>query len=136
MRIATSRENTYITVTPELVSDMSSNRVVEIINGRGLQVSSFFEDIIFPVLDEFHLDMDEGELHLTFSETVNANSFDVTQITLQDGRTDLMNKTRQLTQESYDILGTDDKMISIRLGEDDLNSIKATEMLASQECGS
>ena len=127
-RIATSRENTYITISPELISDMSGNRMVEIINGRGLQVSSFFEDVIPPVLDEFHLDMDEGELHLTFSETVNANSFDVTQITLQDGRTDLMNRTRQLTRESYDILGTDDKVISIRLGEDDLNSIKATEM--------
>ena len=127
-RIATSRENTYITITPELISDMSGNRVVEIINGRGLQVSSFFEDIIPPILNEFHLDMDEGELHLTFSETVNANSFDVTQITLQDGRTDLMNRTRQLTQESYDILGTDDTVISIRLSNDDLNSIKATEM--------
>ena len=127
-RIATSRENTYVTITPELVSDMSGNRVVEIINGRGLQVSSFFEDVIPPVLSEFHLDMDEGELHLTFSETVNANSFDVTQITLQDGRTDLMNRTRQLTRESYDILGTDDNVISIRLGDDDLNSIKATEM--------
>ena len=127
-RIATSRENTYITITPELVSDMSGNRVVEIINGRGLQVSSFFEDVIPPVLNEFHLDMDEGELHLTFSETVNANSFDVTQITLQDGRTDLMNRTRQLTRESYDILGSDDTVISIRLSDDDLNSVKATEM--------
>ena len=126
--IATSRENTYITITPKLVSDMSGNQVVEIINGRGLQVSSFFEDIIPPVLNEFHLDMDEGELHLTFSETVNANSFDVSQITLQDGKTDLMNRTRQLTRESYDILGTDDTVISIRLSDDDLNSIKATEM--------
>ena len=127
-RIATSRENTYITITPELVSDMSGNRVVEIINGQGLQVYSFFEDVIPPVLDEFHLDMDEGELHLTFSETVNASSFCVTQITLQDGTTDLMNRTRQLTRDSYDILSTDDTVISIRLGDDDLNSIKATEM--------
>ena len=126
--IATSRENTYITITPELASDMSGNQVNEIINGRGLQVSSFFEDLTAPVLNEFHLDMDEGELHLTFSETVNAMSFDVTHITLQDGRTDLMNRTRQLTPESYDILGTDDTVISIRLGNDDLNSIKATEM--------
>lgn len=127
-RIATSRENTYITITPNLVSDMNGNQVVEIINGRGLQVSSFFEDLVSPVLNQFHLDMNEGELHLTFSETVNAMSFDVTQITLQDGRTDLMNRTRQLTRESYDILGTDDTVISVRLGNDDLNSIKATEM--------
>ena len=126
--IATSRENTYVTITPQLVSDMSGNQVREIINGRGLQTSSFFEDLIPPVLNEFHLDMNEGELHLTFSETVNATSFDVTQVILQDSRTDLMNRTRQLTSESYDILGTDDTVISIRLADDDLNSIKATEM--------
>ena len=127
-RIATSRENTYITITSDLVADMSGNEVVEIINGRGLQVSSFFEDLISPTLNEFHLDMDEGELHLTFSETVNAMSFDVTQLTLQDDRSNLMNRTRQLTSESYDILGTDDTVISVRLSDDDLNSIKATEM--------
>ena len=127
-RIATSRDNTFITFPSTLISDMSGNQVVEVINGRGIQVTTFTGDLIRPMLVDFHLDMDLGQLHLTFDETVNASSFDVTQITVQDDRTNLMNRTRQLTSESMDILGLDDTIISVQLGDSDLNFIKATEM--------
>ncbi len=126
--IATSNENTFITITSDLVEDMSGNNVMEIINGRGLQVETFFSDLVAPILIEFHLDVDQAMLHLTFSETVNASCFDVTQITLQDDRSNLMNRTRQLTTQSRDVFGIDNPIISIILGESDLNSIKATEM--------
>ena len=127
-RIATSRDNTFITFPSTLISDMSGNQVVEVINGRGIQVTTFTGDLVRPMLVDFHLDMDLGQLHLTFDETVNASSFDVTQITVQDDRTNLMNRTRQLTSESMDILGLDDTVISVQLGDSDLNFIKATEM--------
>ncbi len=126
--IATSSENTYITITSNLIKDMNGNNVREIINGRALPVESFYADFVAPMLVEFHLDMDQAMLHLTFSETVNASSFDVTQITLQDDRSDLMNRTRTLTIESRDVFEIDNPIISIILGDSDLNSIKFTEM--------
>ena len=129
-RIATSRNNTYLTISSELVRDMNGNAVEEIINGRGLQVNEFSGDFIRPTLLEFHLDMDLGRLYLTFDETVNASSLDVTQITLQDDRTNLMNRSRVLTSSSYDIFGLDDSVIAISLSDEDLNAIKAVEMLA------
>ncbi len=126
--LATSRDNTYIIITSDLIQDMNGNQVIEIINGRALQVDSFYADSISPRLLEFHLDMNQALLHLTFSETVNASSFDVTQVTLQDDNSNLMNRTRQLTTESRDVFEIDNPIISVMLGDNDLNSIKATEM--------
>ena len=128
-RIATSRENTYITIRASLVADMNSNQVVEI-EGRGLQVSTFYEDLVNPLLSEFHLDMNEGVLYLTFSETVNASTFDVTQVVLQDSGTTPMNGRRRLTTDSALEMVYNDPTLSVQLGSSDLNFIKATEMFA------
>ena len=57
---------------------MNQNQVVEI--ERGIQVSTFYGDFVQPDLLSFHLDMNQGVLYLTFSETVNASSFDVRRI--------------------------------------------------------
>ena len=38
--------------------------------------------MISPEITEFHIDMDTGILHLTFSETVNVTSIDVRNITV------------------------------------------------------
>ena len=126
--LATSRNNTFIVFTTRLVSDMVGNRVVDISNGQAVQVEVFTADFVRPVLDNFHLDMNEGLLHLTFSETVNASSTDMTQITLQDGPTNATEYSRQLTESSYEVYGTYDTVVSIQLGYSDLNRIKYLPM--------
>ena len=127
-RIATAPENTYLTFGTDLITDMHGNKVTEVDNGEGVRVSCFTEDIIKPELKYFHLDMNEGQLFLTFSETVDAQSFDVTQIRLQDAQSNQMGRARKLSSESYDIYKMDHTVISIQLGFSDLNRIKATEM--------
>lgn len=127
--IATSPNNTYIIFSSELVSDTSGNDVNAITNGRGLQVRTFTDDMVRPMLDKFTLDMNQALLHLTFSETVNSSSFFVQEITLQDARTNLMNRSLTLSPPSRDLLGQNDVVITVQLGTGDLNYIKSTEML-------
>ena len=132
--IATGENNTYIRVTSDLVRDMNKNAVEEIINGRAIGVTRFTPDMISPRVTKFHLDMDVGVLHLTFSETVNASSIDVTSLFIQGARSHVMNRVRQLTEESNNIATAQDcTIISITLGPSDINRIKDIEMLALRE---
>ena len=64
---------------------MVGNCVVETNSSQALQVSEYDPDITRPELRAFDLDVDSGNLTLTFSETVNVTSLDVTQITLNNG---------------------------------------------------
>ena len=127
-KLATAANNTYITFTSDLVSDTSGNAVNSVTNGRGLQVKVFTHDTVRPILDEFLLDMDQALLHLTFSETVASNSFNVQEITLQGDRTNLMNRTLTLSPLSRDFLEENDVVITVQLSTSDLNYIKSTEM--------
>ena len=123
-QLLTEPSNTFITFSEELIQDMHKNNVVAEVNGKATRVSCFTQDIVRPVLVDFHLDMNEGELFLTFSETVHAGSFDVTQIGLQDDTKDLNERMRQLTNASYDIFEMDSTVITVKLGYADLNRIK------------
>ena len=127
-QVATGPSNTYIVFSADLVRDTSGNPVSSITNGRGLPVTTFAGDEVRPTLDWFSLDMNLGLLHLTFSETVNASSFSVAEVTLQDYRSNLMNRTLTLSPPSEDLLEENDVVITIRLGTRDLNYIKYTQM--------
>ena len=126
--IATSSNNTYIIFSSDLVSDTSGNEVNAIMNGRGLPVKTFRADMVRPQLDNFTLDMNQALLHLTFSETVDSSTFIVEEITLQDDRSNLMNRSVSLRPPSRDLLEQNDAVITVQLGTRDLNYIKATEM--------
>ena len=99
-QVATSLNTTYLSFSDSLVKDMHDNSVVPLPNGEAIRVGCFTEDITRPELTYFHLDMDKGLLHLTFSETINLDSFDVTQITLQGAKMNHMNRLRTLTPVS------------------------------------
>ena len=114
--IATSSNNTYIIFSSDLISDTSGNDVNAIVNGRGLPVKTFSDDRVHPELIEFTLDMNQALLHLTFTETVDSRTFHVDQITLQDDRTNLMNRTITLSPPSKDLLQENDIVITVELG--------------------
>ncbi|XP_065887295.1 uncharacterized protein [Dysidea avara] len=128
--VATNDDNTYIRITSDLVRDMNTNPVEEIINGRAIQVTRFTPDMIGPEIVEYHLDMNTGVLHLTFSETVDASSLDITSLTIQSAESQVMDRFRQLTEESVDLNGQDSTVISVTLGFSDINRIKDIDMLA------
>ncbi|KAL5488651.1 hypothetical protein EMCRGX_G017627 [Ephydatia muelleri] len=54
------------------VSDMSGNAVVPLVNGSGLAVSNFTPDTTAPDISFYLLDMNMGQIVLTFTESVDA----------------------------------------------------------------
>ena len=76
-----SAETSYITIIPALIQDMNGIPVAPIINGFALQTVSFIPDTSSPAIARYSLDMNAGNVILFFSETVNASSFDCTQLT-------------------------------------------------------
>ena len=134
--LATSSNNTFISITSEFIEDTNMNNIVPIFFEEALQVVTFSEDLAPPQLLDFDLNMDTRELTLYFSETVNVESLNVTQIMLQ-GSNELINGVTQyytLTDRpeplgSYST-SSNDSIIVIRIGEADANMIKFRTELA------
>ena len=83
--LATSEFDTFISITSSLIRDMNDNYISSINESRALRVDSFYPDLIRPYLIDYSLDLDGSPMiYLTFSETVNSDSIDPLQITIQD----------------------------------------------------
>ena len=83
--LATSEFDTFISITSSLIRDMNDNYISSINESRALRVDSFYPDLIRPYLIDYSLDLDGSPMiSLTFSETVNSDSIDPLQITIQD----------------------------------------------------
>ncbi len=134
-QLATEASNTFILVTQHLVLDMNGNRNSEITVNNSNEAMLFVEDSLQPELRSFDLDLTRDLLILSFSETVNATSFDVTGITLQNRN---FSSFRTLIggyilspAQGGSQFGPDDPILIVRLAQDDLNYIKSIPDLAT-----
>ena len=132
MALATGENNTFISLSSSAVRDMSSNSIVTIPTNDALQVAEFTADMIHPVLREFNLDMDFGTLELSFTETVEDSSLNISSITLYSSDT---NSTDQytLTPSSLRFSYSDGPMQSVIVSVTDRNAIKQLYNLATSE---
>ena len=126
--LATSAGDTYLRITELAIEDMNGNSVVAISPYDALQVSSYQNDLNRPLLESFDLDMDTGEITMTFSETVNVSSLDVTEILILNNELNAT-QTFRLNIGSYSN-SSDWPIFVINIGSDDLNEIKRLDMLA------
>ena len=55
---------------------MAGNRLEAIPRSNAEQASALYPDILAPALESYSLDMDDGTLTLTFTETVNVSTID------------------------------------------------------------
>ena len=128
--LATSPNDTYLSLTGSAIRDMVGNAVVEISSSSGLLVSNYTADINRPLLESFDLNMDEGTLDLTFSETVNITTLDVTEVTL------FSHEVNASQSFSFSVESTSDDRdwpyFTIDIGLNDLNTIKARDLLATR----
>ena len=133
--IATSRNNTHLSINSSAIDDMNNNAVVQIPTNDAIQVTTFIQDAIRPVLQSFSLDVNSGVLVLSFSETVNATSLNISAISLQS-------QDMFISNESYTLFdgvpplysssnSTNDPIITVYIGSTDLNAIKAIYELAN-----
>ena len=84
--LASSANNTFLTVDSNAATDVSGNRVQDILNGQGINVRSFTPDNTVPVLRTFILDLDSGTVQLNFTEVIDPLSVDPSEIAIQDVR--------------------------------------------------
>ena len=128
INLGTSISNTYLSVTSSAVIDMNANRLVAINRNAALQAFSVVPDVTSPVLESFDLDMDSGLLTLSFSETVNASSINLMEISL-------VNRNRRFTSsytlQQSDASTDDSTVIEIDISKSDLDSIKSISDLAT-----
>lgn len=130
--LATSIDNTFLTLTAETIADYYGNRASPIVRDNALPASSFVSDTTPPELVGFNLDIDgAGELELFFTETIEQVDLDVSQITLVGAS----GETFVITSVNF-IRVPSSPVVSITLGEQDLNAIKSLTNLASSSATS
>ena len=78
--IATEENNTFVSISAELIADLANLNV----KSTTIIVTEYTPDTTDPTLEGFELNINEGTLTLSFSEAIDPNITDVTQILLQD----------------------------------------------------
>ena len=117
-QLAVSNVTTFLSVESAGIIDMNGNQVVEVSAQRS---QTYISDIVRPNLTEYRLDLNEGVLYLTFTETVNVSSFDPTSIVLSN-EPDVNSTIFMLTGGS--IQDYDSNIVSLALTTEDLNQVK------------
>jgi len=141
--LATSPNDSFIALSTGSIYDMFGNSVVDIPLTNAQQALAHDPDMRPPRLEFFTFDLDEGLLVLTFSESVNITSLNASQFTLANGNSIFLpsyveySLTGGMAFVNDTNLGTNigianhDVVVRLELTEDDLNTIKAETMLAT-----
>ena len=132
--VGTNENNTYITIGPGAIADLAGNVLQDgYLDGMALKVTTFISDNKHVVLESFTLDLNLGALLLSFSETVDLNTFNVAGIALQSTR----NASNPSITDIYTLLNynsisiIDFSVVKVTLDSDNLNEINALCGLAT-----
>ena len=88
--LATKIEDTYLALGSGAASDLSGNQFGGIAENAAVSADDFVKDSSPPSLDSFTLDMNNGKMVLTFSETIQVSTFNVSSITIQGTRSEAL----------------------------------------------
>ena len=129
--LCTSITNCIPAFTSDFVSDLAGNLVNALSPQLSQPFETFVQDTTPPLLEQFSLDMNAGILTLFFSEPVNDNTFDPTQLTLQGSPTSsAVNYTLSDVYAASSSV-TISSVIELRLTPSDTDEIKASTQLAT-----
>ena len=126
--LATMESNTYLVLAAGAVLDTAGNPSMEVPSSNALVITNHTADTISPSLDSFEFDLDMGILTLVFSESVNASTFDVMQVTLQNSQA---SPTHFHTLTGGLVSQMESTTIDVDLSRADLNEIKGITGLCS-----
>ena len=126
--------SSFLSIERGLLLDFSENEAIVIPESTPQQVNTFTQDTTSPQILNFALDTDAAIFTLTFSETVNASSLDITQFTFQNESSSQSGRpTRSYTLASSFVFPVaDSTVLNINLTEADLNEVKRIELLATR----
>jgi hypothetical protein len=131
--LATAKANTFISLSAGAIQDLSvaPNPILEFNDCEGSLISSFGDDTTQPTLDAWTLSMSDEYLELSFSETINLTTFDLTQLVLssESGVKEYTLTVGNVSSVSYTI-------VRVGLFDVDLNLIKLLDSVAKTQSDS
>ena len=132
--VGSNVNDTYITLAAFTIDDHRGTDVIAITDTKALQALYVVEDTTPPELLSFDLDLDSSMLFLTFSDSINLNTFNSSGLSLQN-----QESVMEVT-DYYDLTGgsvwrspLDASVLEVSITEDDLNEIKKNTLLATSE---
>ena len=126
--LGTSIDNTYLYLTINNITDMSDNQLEELSVNERLKATVVSPDTISPILTNFSLDINNGVMKLTFSETINASSLDLSRFLL----TAAPFSTEQVILDTSMVYNSlYDYIVTVIISSEDLNEIKFNRLLAT-----
>jgi hypothetical protein len=140
--IGSSRSSSWLTMTASTLVDANDRPVKQIDFAKQVDVAGFVVDGKPPVLESYTLSMDDGELSLTFDETVNPSTIVATAFTFYGGDFSMQvygggttdAKTYTLTDGSGVVdAKLDNTVVVVQLSSKDMNEIKLRDGLAIDE---
>ena len=127
--VCTMENDCYISFPETVLNDTSSNMVIPVVANQAIRVGNFTPDTSPPVLEQFAVfDRNEGFIVLSFSETINIDSLQPDQITLQS-RSVAATEAYSLTGAVYARENTD--VLTVNFTSSDLNALKSSLTLCS-----
>lgn len=127
--LATTVDNTFITISSGAVRDSDGNSVLDISIENALQASLVIPDTLPPFVSVFNIDMNQGALVLIASEPIDRETVVPSLLTLQDSS---VSPTAEYTLASSLLIRSDISELTFRLSDDDLNNLKALEICDTQ----
>ena len=134
--LATSENNTYLDLVEASVEDTSGNPAVIVTSEDAPSATNVSPDETSPILLSFNFDMNTGNLTMSFSETVSAESIEYTEYTLQAEQSLMLNMDNTglyYTLTNGSVTTVSNTQLVMTLTNSDLNQIKRRPKLAFNE---
>ena len=132
--LATDESNARLSFTSSAVEDMNGVAVEAIAGSDAITVTVFTEDTTAPELVAFDLDMDNGEIIMTFTETVDVSSVGVGGLTLRSASDDI--GVSVLNISGGELSEEDSTVITLSLSSADISTLKQDATLATSRADS
>jgi hypothetical protein len=119
--------STFLSVDESAVVDTNANKLKAIADSSALRASNFTADETAPVLSTFQVDLNQKQIDLTFSETVNVTTLNASAITLLGSSSGI---THKLTGQTV-LLTSPSTVVSFGIDPDDVDALKLDDQIGS-----
>ena len=129
--IASNSSNIFLVAGAGLAQDTGGTLNMAVTSEMAVEIRNFAEDTTNPQLLSFTIDMDSGTVDLTFSDVIDAATFDVGGLTFQGQNNRVPLEWHTLSPLSSSASADDSFSITVFVGDNDLNRLKQIRMLAT-----
>ena len=126
--LAVDNDTTYLSMSDNVVLDISGNQNFPILHYLSLPVSNYTADIIPPVFENFDLNLTANHVVLYFDEPIDMTTFNLSAFSLFD----IANTSLQFSINTSSSLPTDNREVwTIGIDQDDVNILNELPICSS-----